>query len=217
MSAATTIWTIGEHRVLRDVSWKRYVALRDDPVYLRKRLTYHRGVLENRLTECRTERINRIVETLIDVWSEVHEICQRPFGSTTFRLESASAGLEPDTCYYFDRCREIRGREDLDLRFDPPPDLSIDIVPSPANIDRLAVYADLRFPEVWRIDGERLQIFLLDGSGYQTAGESRALYGFPPEGFMQFVQRLWTTDATTLCREFRTWAAAQTPSAGSDA
>lgn len=209
MSATTTTHTDGDRFVLRDVSWDRYIALRDDPVYLRKRLTYHRGVLENRLTECRTERINRIVETLIDVWSEVHEICQRPFGSTTFRLESASAGLEPDTCYYFDRCREIRGREDLDLRFDPPPDLSIDIVPSPANIDRLAVYADLRFPEVWRIDGESVHVLLLKDSGYQTTGESLALPTLPLDGLMRFAQRLWTTDATTLGREFRNWAQAQ--------
>ena len=43
---------------------------------------------------------------------------------TTFRREDLEKGLEPDQCYYITNEPKIRGKLELDLSVDPPPDLA---------------------------------------------------------------------------------------------
>ena len=71
----------------------------------------------------------------------------------------------------------MRGRTDLDLSRDPPPDLAVEVEVTHHPADRLAVYAALRVPELWRYDGVRLTALLLQPDG--TYRPSPASLAFP--------------------------------------
>lgn len=46
----------------------------------------------------------------------------------------------------------MRGRVDLNLRQDPPPDLALEIDLTSKSLDRLPIYARFGGPEVWRYE-----------------------------------------------------------------
>jgi Uma2 family endonuclease len=45
------------------------------------------------------------------------------------------------------------GKKRVDLRFDPPPDLALEVVVTHRALDRMTIYARLRVPEVWQLEG----------------------------------------------------------------
>jgi hypothetical protein len=69
------------------------------------------------------------------------------------------------------------GGSAYDLAVDPPPDLIVEIDISGSSIDKLAIFAQLKVPEVWRSDGERLEIRILLGDEYAEQQESHVLAG----------------------------------------
>jgi Uma2 family endonuclease len=59
----------------------------------------------------------------------------------------------------------IRGKEEIDLAVDPPPDLAIEVEISRRMIKRIPLYAALGVPELWRDDGKDVRAFQLDPTG----------------------------------------------------
>lgn len=49
-------------------------------------------------------------------------------------------GLEPDNCFYFQNEPLIRGKLNLDLRQDPPPDLALEIDVTSKSLNRFPVF-----------------------------------------------------------------------------
>lgn len=213
MSTVTATRTDGDRFVLRDVSWERYIDLRDDPTQLRVRMTYFRGVLELMSPSGPHERINRLLEGLLRAWCEAQNIPVAGYGSTTYRREQSEAGLEPDSCFYIEHEAVIRNHEEVDLSIDPPPDLSIEVDIRASSIGRLPIYAALSVPEVWRTNGDWLKIYRLEEGEYVEVPASVSLPGFSAVQAMKFLARRTEQDETTLIREFRAWAASQKPSA----
>lgn len=213
MSTATTAKTDGDRFVLRDVSWDRYIALRDDPAQMRVRMIYFQGVLELMSPSGPHEQIKRLLERLIDAWCDVHEIPAIPYGSTSYRKQKNAVGLEPDSCYYVQNAVRLGGKSEIDLLVDPPPDLAVEVDLTSSSLDRLPIYAALGVPEVWRTDGDWFQIYRLAGDRYLEVPHSEVVYTLPISGFVTFLQRSNEWDVTALIREFRAWAASQKPSA----
>lgn len=204
--------TDGDTVVLKNVSWELYGQLRDDPRRGRVRMTYLDGELALMSPSGPHERINRLLEQLVGQWCDVQEIARACFGSTTYRRESHQAGLEPDTCFYLENEPLVRGREDLDLAIDPPPDLAIEVDIASSSEPRMTIYASLGVPEVWQTDGERLTFWELTPAGhYVERSESRALPGLRAEQLVRFLERRQHVDDTTLLREFAAWARQMTP------
>ena len=77
----------------------------------------------------------------------------RTFGSFTHQREDLAKGLEPDECFYLASLAAVKGKLEIDLMCDPPPDLSLEIDITSSSLDRMAIYAALKVPEVWRFDG----------------------------------------------------------------
>ena len=48
----------------------------------------------------------------------------------------------------------MRGKKELDLAVDPPPDLAIEVDISRSSLNKLSIYADIGVPEVWLYDGQ---------------------------------------------------------------
>lgn len=74
------------------------------------------------------------------------------FASTTWRRQECMGGAEPDNCFYIQNLPAVRGRLNIDLNSDPPPDLVLEIDITSKSLDRLPIYAWLGVPEVWRYD-----------------------------------------------------------------
>src|SRR5438445_7180340 len=71
-------------------------------------------------------------------------------GSTTFKREDLARGFEADCCFYFENEDRVRGKERIDLKTDPPPDLVIEIDMIECSQDRSPVNPMLRMPSVAR-------------------------------------------------------------------
>ena len=50
-----------------------------------------------------------------------------PGGSFTLKLQERAAGKKPNSCYYIENEARVRGKKDIDLTQDPPPDLALEI------------------------------------------------------------------------------------------
>jgi Uma2 family endonuclease len=73
--------------------------------------------------------------------------------------------------------QRVFGKDEFDLESDPPPDIAVEIDVTTDSIKKLAIYAALRVPEVWRYDGETLRMYGLGGAQYEEIEASRFLTG----------------------------------------
>ena len=88
--------------------------------------------------------------------------------------------MEPDKRHYIRNAAAMRGRREADLTRDLPPDLAIEIDITSSLIDRLAIYAALGVPEVWRYDEETLRVCHLQPDGtYALAATSLSFPWLP--------------------------------------
>ncbi len=70
----------------------------------------------------------------------------------------------------------------------------------------MEIYAALRVPEVWRFDGKKLRIFVLNAKGkYEVSSTSRAFPVAPIKDIGRFLLQSESTDETTLLRSFAKW------------
>src|SRR5262249_27775182 len=123
--------------------------------------------------------------------------------STTFKRQSIERGLEPDECFWIQNEPFVRGKMELDLLLDHPPDLAIEIDISRSSLDRLAIYARLKVPEVWTFDGESLRIRVLDANGqYAESTVSRSWPKLAVQDLAAFLQPDPDLDDTTRVRQF---------------
>src|SRR5438874_7623794 len=173
-----TVQSPGEQRlVLYGVSWPEYGrvlrALAERPGV---RLTYDRGTLELMTLSLEHESLVRFFNLLILALTLELGLPLKGGGSTTFRRRRRRRGLEPDECYWIANERLVRGKDKIDLRRDPPPDLALEVDISYSTLDRMAIYAALRVPEVWRFDGLALTFHVLAPDGtYSTETNSKAM------------------------------------------
>jgi Uma2 family endonuclease len=128
-------------------------------------------------------------------------------GSTTFRRRRRRRGLESDECYWIASEPLVRGKEKIDLRRDPPPDLALEIDISYSTLDRMKIYAALCVPEVWRYAGRVLTFHVLGSNGiYTTVSCSKAMPQLTPADLASLLPLRGTMDENALFRHFQSWA-----------
>lgn len=92
------------------------------------------------------------------------------FTPVTMDLPEES-GIEPDYCFYIDHWEGVSGKERIDWRNDPPPDLVLEIdVTSYSDIND---YLPYRVPEVWLLRKSQLLVYMLQGNEYHLQSQSR--------------------------------------------
>jgi len=203
----TAIVTVPNNRmVLEGVSWTTYGGLiRDLESEPGKRLTYDRGTLEIMVPLPPHERYKSRLSRMVEVTTEETETEIASLGSTTWNREDLQKGLEPDACYYIQNEPLVRAKDDIDLTQDPPPDLAIEVDNTSSSIDRMAIYAALGVPEVWRFDGESLTIDRLVGGEYASQERSSVLPLLLRGDIIRFLHSSQTMGETSWVREFRQW------------
>lgn len=82
----------------------------------------------------------------------------------------------------------MRGKLDVDLRTDPPPDLAIEIDVTNSSLDRMGIYRSLRVPEVWRLEGDMLTFNVLrPNRRYAVQTHSLAFPQVTPANLLNFL------------------------------
>ncbi|MEX1027804.1 MAG: Uma2 family endonuclease [Candidatus Paceibacterota bacterium] len=171
---------IAEQRVvLSSISWATYSALSQESDQIRGRITYDQGVLEIMSPMLSHESAKSLLGRMIERFTEICGIDLRSSASTTFRREDLQRGFEADESYYIEHAAAIRGKAEIDLSIDPPPDLVVEIEMTRSSLNKHALFASMGIPEVWRYDGRNLSLATLHEDSYTELGESRVLPSFP--------------------------------------
>src|SRR5271166_3970805 len=158
---------------LHGVSYDFYQQVRRAPGNRLLRMTYHDGTLEIMSPQYRHEKYSRRIGLIVLAVTSVLGIPCQGAGSTTFSRRGERMrqgwGKEPDQSFYLANESRIRNKEEIDLEFDPPPDLWIEVDHRGSSRGRLPLYASLQVPEIWRfrVRPERLWFGCLDGDHYQ--------------------------------------------------
>jgi Uma2 family endonuclease len=190
--------------VLRGISWKMYQELRDIPEMYNVRMTYDEGNLEMMTLSFSHERFSRLIDQLIYTWAEERNIDVVRCGSMTVRREDLEKGFEPDDCYYIRHESLMRGKTELDFSVDPPPDLAVEVDVSRSSAGKLALYAPFGVPEVWRYDGQRIEVYTLGAEQRYSAGAaSVCLPGFPLDEAVRILDRFNVESERALVGSFR--------------
>ena len=211
---ATTInltQQVGEQRfVLRHVSWATYEGLLADYTDASSpRFTYSEGMLEIMSPSSEHEELNETLAMIADIVAEEQQVEFKRLGSTTFRRQDLKRGTEPDSCFYIQNVGRIRGKKEIDLTVDPPPDMVIEVeITSPA-VPKLPVYARLGVPEIWLYDGHAPRILRLAGDQYEKSNRSGVLPCLTESVLSEFFEQGKTLSTLNWRRGVRTWAREQ--------
>lgn len=188
------------------VDWTTYQTISKALTGRHVRLTYDRGRLEFMTISSKHGRLSRLLAQFVAAIADEMGIPRAQFGDMTCDNEEVLRGLEPDECFYLENEPLVRGKEEIDLTVDPPPDLAIEIELSPATRDRMSLYAALRIPEVWRFDGIRLSVHQLAPSGeYLESPQSRYFPKIEVAGLLDFIERRTQIDENSLLNSLREW------------
>jgi Uma2 family endonuclease len=200
-----TVKSPAEQKVLlSDISWQTYERLLEDHQdSSAPRFTFDRGTLEIMSPSPEHEAYNRSIALLVEFAAEELSVDVYDLGSTTFRREDLERGFEPDSCFYIQHEEQVRGKSRIDLAVDPPPDLVIEVDITSPSINKLPIYARLGIPEVWRYDGEKLEILKLGNNRYVEVAESTALAPLTSSVLTGLIERSKSLRRTTWLREVR--------------
>ncbi len=123
--------------------------------------------------------IAAIITTLLDSQEQEYDA----FTPVTMQLPEES-GIEPDYCFYIDNWQAVSGKERIDWRNDPPPDLVLEIdVTSYSDVQD---YLPYRVPEVWLFRQQQLLIYQIQGDAYEVKSQSQY---FPEVNLADIVAR----------------------------
>ncbi|MEG3837799.1 MULTISPECIES: Uma2 family endonuclease [unclassified Microcoleus] len=197
----------GSHLILHDISWETYEQLLE--IFAERstpRMTYYQGTLELMVPSPEHERYSWTLCRLIVALSEEIGIEIIGLKSSTWRSEPKKAGNEADECFYIQNEALMRGKLTIDLKNDPPPDLAVEIDLTSSSINKMAVYAELKVPEVWIWKKGKLIINILNDTGYVESETSLAFASFPVKELAQFMNLDSEKGENARIREFREWA-----------
>jgi len=198
----------GEERILlENITWETYEALSDDlgeqsPSI---HLAYDEGSLEIMTLSHGHESYGALIGRLIETLTLELDIPIHSGGSNTLKKKLKKKGLEPDECYWLQNEPHMRGKRELSLAKDPPPDLAVEIEITRTVLDRLPIYAALGVPEIWRFDGEELHVHELHKGKYREKKQSLAFPFLPLDKIVEFIQQSDEMDETSLIRSFIRW------------
>jgi Uma2 family endonuclease len=197
-----------EQRVLLSgISWATFESLLADTRNHGTRFTYDRGYLEMMSPSREHERMKRLIGRMVEAMTEELAIPMSSAGSTTLKAEWKERGLEADESYYIANEPRVRGRDEIDLRVDPPPDLAIEVDVTNTSLPRMPVFAQVGVPEVWRLDERRrLHFYRLKKAKYQLVEQSVAFAFLKPADVMRFVNRRAEIGENAVVRAFVEWA-----------
>jgi len=193
--------------ILHGVSWETYERLLADfQDSHAAHFAYDQGALEIMVLSLKHETFNRMLATLVEIVAEEMQGDVINAGSTTFRRADLSKGFEPDTCFYIQNVERVRGKDEIDLTVDPPPDLVIEIDITSPSLNKFPIFVAMGIPEVWRYDGKTVTIFTLENGEYRTQEASVVLPDLTSQVITRFLEDSQAMKRSAWVRSVREWA-----------
>jgi Uma2 family endonuclease len=192
---------------LREIGWKGYLTLLrlrgERPM---PKMVYLDGTVWLMSPSFPHERLkSRLGQFVMEIVVGLMIPCV-PAGSTTFRRRAKKGGVEGDQTYYLAREAQIRGKDKIRLRTDPPPDLAIEAVYSHGAEEAIEVYRRFRVPEVWICDEAELVILVFQTNGKYAASTTSLAFPFlTASEIHDWVTRPQSGSETDWIRELRRW------------
>ncbi|WGV26902.1 Uma2 family endonuclease [Halotia branconii] len=192
--------------VLYNISWQQFENILQDFGECRAaRIAYDCGSLEIMTPLPEHEYYKKTISIAIEDIALELDLKYESYGSTTWKRESRMAGLEPDDCFYFQNEAVIRGRLDLDLSQDPPPDLALEIDLTSKSLNRFPIYARLGVPEIWCYDLGELKIYLLQNGEYIESETSLVFPNLPIRELPRLIEEHRTEGRRAMRKAVREW------------
>ncbi|HVH46993.1 MAG TPA: Uma2 family endonuclease [Labilithrix sp.] len=178
-----------QRMLLRSVSWKEYVLLRDVLDGPGVRMTYLGGILELMSPSPAHELWKTNIARLVELFAHVRGIELHGYGSTTFKSEVKQRGAEPDECY-------LIGKKLSDY-----PEIVLEVIHTTPLVDKLDVYRAFGVSEVWLFKNGTFTLHVLDETKtrYELRPNSRLVPGLDLEMVARFALR---EDTPQALREF---------------
>jgi Uma2 family endonuclease len=196
--------------VVIPTTWETYRALLEERgEKCRPKYTY----VDGRLTavspghsheEVRKRIAGMIEDILVGLMIDAHAS-----GQVTLLKDSRSrAGNEADESYYLTNIERVRGKKDLVMGVDPPPDLVVEVVFSNPEDDALEAYRRLGVREVWVCKGAELLFLTASPEGrFERSPVSSVLPFVLADELAEWLYRSEYPSDTRLRHAFRTWVA----------
>lgn len=189
---------------LRGVSWPTYKALMTDVGDDRAwRIAYDQGVLELRMPLPKHEEPKRLIESFVEAIADELEIEIRSLGALTLEREDLTRAIEPDSCFYVQNELRVRGKDEVNLPEDPPPDLAVESDYTSSSLNKFTIYASLGVPELWRYRNQTLQVYQLVEGNYQVAESSLAFPVLPIAEIPGLIEQSKTIGQRAAVRLFK--------------
>ena len=202
----TTLTQAEQRTVLRNISWQTFETLLKETGEDRgSRFAYDCGTLEIMTPLIGHENPKSNLGNFIIALAEELDIEIKSVGSTTLKRKLTNRGIEPDNCYYIQNEPAVRGRQELDLETDPPPDLAIEIDITSSSVNKFGIYSALGIPELWRYNGRVLKFYQLAEEQYVECEFSLAFSLVSVAEMSRFIQQGKTIGEIALLKSFRTW------------
>jgi Uma2 family endonuclease len=195
----------GQNILFHDISWEDFETILDELGEHRgTRIAYNQGILEIMapLPEHEVDKvlIGDMVKIILDELGMDWEC----FGSTTFKHQEKSQGIEPDDSFYIKNHLQMRGKKRINLKLDPPPDLAIEI--DLTSKTQISTYEALAVPELWVYEKNKLKIYILQDKKYIESATSPTFPSFAIAQILpEYIQRSKTEGTSPTLRAFRKW------------
>lgn len=200
----------GQRVLLWDVSWNEFEAILEELGDRRSsRVAYSDGMLEIMTPLPEHEYFKETIGDAIKDMAETLELDYESYGSTTWRQQAKQAGLEADNCFYFQNESIVRGRLDINLAQDPPPDLALEIDVTSKSLERFPIYARLGVPELWCYDAGMITIYQLQDGQYVEAEQSNIFTKLDIRALPQLIEENRSAGRLALRRSVRAWVREQ--------
>lgn len=189
-----------------NVEWEDYEQLMYD---LREssvvRVFYDQGRMEIMSPLPAHEKPVKVLHTLIIALRDALDIDAESLGASTLKDEMGKKGAEPDDSFYVQNAAAVIGKEDINLQYDPPPDIVIESDLTSSSLDRFAIYAELGVPEIWRVVNRRVEIWLLANNRYDKSQISHAFSFVTTDALNEFMLIGLSEGERKAAQAFRDW------------
>jgi Uma2 family endonuclease len=177
--------------LLRGVSWKEYVILRELMDRPGLKMTYLEGALELMSPSPEHELWKKTIARFVELFAFLSGLALHGYGSTTFKKEVKERGAEPDECYLIGK------------KLEDYPEIVLEVIHTAPLLNKLDVYAGMGVAEVWTFKDAVFTLFALDGATkqYVTIERSRLV---PALDFSQLARYVTREDTPEALREFAT-------------
>jgi len=197
----------GETRVLlENITWQTFKTMLAEMGSERaNKISYRQGNIEVMTPLKPHESSNRLIEVFVGVLCEELGLEVNRVGSLTLTRDDLEYGAEPDSSYYIQNELLVREKENIDLAFDPPPDLVLEVEYSRPKIDKSKLYAAMGIPEFWRYNGTTLRVYILANGQYSETQTSPTFAVIPIKEIPRFIEESKKIGQIAVTRAFRTW------------